>query len=156
VEEEGMPLLTKVAIAFGALFFAACFQSCTDLVYRVKGKTANGVVSKVTESGGRRGPTYAVHYSFTNENRTEKKRVNGNDPISEGEIADFYEGQQIPVEYYGDEMYQSRLAGRTAWWAPWFLAGSLAGLIATVITLSITSGPPKKTPPKKAPLKNHR
>src|SRR5688572_4578852 len=101
MEDEGTSWLTKVAVTFGILFFAACFQSCSDLVYRIKGKHANGIVTKVVESSGRRRTTYAVYYSFTNENRTEKKRVNGNDPISESELGEFYEGKEVPVEYYG-------------------------------------------------------
>ena len=153
MEDEGTSWLTKVAVAFGILFFAACFQSCSDLVYRIKGKQANGVVTKVVESSGRRRTTYAVYYSFTNENRTEKKRVNGNDPISESELGEFYEGKEVPVEYYGDEMFQSRIAGRTSWWAPLFLIGSCVGLIGTVVVLSITSRPKKKSPPPKKPMR---
>ena len=151
MEEEGTPLLTKVAIGFGVLFFAACFQSCTDLIYRMKGKSTTGTVTKIVETGRRRGTTYAVYYSFTNENRTQKKRVNGSNPISHTELSDFHEGQQVPVEYYGAEVYQSRLAGRSTWWAPLFLIGSCFGLIATAVILTFTSGPPKKPPPKNRP-----
>ena len=152
MDDEGIPLLTKVAALFGVLFFGACFQSCSDLQYRLYGKQTTGIVAKVTESHGRRSTNYEVYYDFTNLNRQAKKRVRGSDRISTSEVGDYFEGREVPVQYYGDEMFQSRIAGRNSWWAPLFLVFSFVGLVGTVIVLSISSRPKKKVVAKK-PLK---
>jgi hypothetical protein len=156
MDEVENPMLVKVAVAFGCLFFAACIQSCTDLQYRARGQKGTGTVSKIVEQRGKYGTvSYEVYYNFANLNRQGRKSVRGTDFVSAAEVGSYFEGQQVPVEYYGDEMFQSRIAGRSSRWAPWFLLGSFLGLVGTVVGLTIAARL-KKAPTRKPALKPAR
>lgn len=127
---------------FGIVFAVFCvswFKSCQELKYMTVAKTCRTHVSSITRSTGRYGKHlgYKIHYNFINENTD--KNVTGYTQTGRDGIDRYAEGQEVSVEYYGDEIFTSRIqgTGSVVWPAIFFIM--LAALVVGVIWLFIPS-----------------
>ena len=119
------------------LFFLACFRSCEEIRYRIGGKTATAQVTQISQRIDRgQFVGFDVSYKFLNENV--HKYLTGVHPIPIDALGKFSEGQDLQIEYIGDDStFSTRLKGETHMFWVWTLLGSVAVVIVggTVLTL---------------------
>jgi hypothetical protein len=129
------PYLVKFGILVGMLFFISGFKSCTDLQYRLRGKTTNGNVSKIADNTSR-GRVVNSHVSYGFQNENSKKQVSHYTAVSLDDADKYTIGQIVPIEYFGDEGYDSRIVGSGSPLWTWFFLGSIASAVVVAGVLS--------------------
>jgi hypothetical protein len=101
----------RLGILMFSMFCVACFKSCEEIQYRVKGKETSTTIKSIDDAyhgrGGHDG--YTVRYLFHNENTG--RTVKGYTDIGPGERDRYEVGQQIEIEYIGGDVHTSRIRG---------------------------------------------
>jgi hypothetical protein len=126
----------KIAMWLSIPFFVSLCKSCDDIKYHCSGKTARGVVSKIAEHHSRAGlEGYDVWYDFPNANT--KRNVAGVTLVGVNEVAQYFIGQPLEVEYAGDELVTCRIKGTGGWFWQAFFVVSLLALVVVVVVLTL-------------------
>ena len=139
--EDG--IASRVVFGLFILAILSLFKSCEQMKFSTSGKEATVEISHLTETRNRRmGPTgYQVWFNFVNENTG--KQQSGNIQIGLDESFDFQPGQQIQIEYIGEDVTSltTRLkgSGSTIWLVLGFISivvilGGLAWMIYALVT----------------------
>jgi hypothetical protein len=121
-------------------------MSCQELRYSWSGKETTGVVTKIDVERGRYGNQtgYRVWYNFKNDNTN--RQVDGYSVVDTEEREGYAVGHEVQVEYCGDEVFTSRLAGeRNTFWLFVFF-GSFAAMIGIGVYMTLKDRQPKKKP----------
>jgi hypothetical protein len=148
-KEESISPGTKLAMLAGALFMVACFKSCEDLCYRWSGKQTTATVSNIAEQHSRGGTTgYNIWYAFQNENT--RKNVKGSTLVGAGEVHQYSVGQQVDIEYYGGDMFTSRIKGSGSVFWPIFFWATLAASIVGIVVMTVRANREQRKPPRKS------
>ncbi len=133
--ESEHPRLIKACVAVGCLFLVSAFKSCTDLQYRLVGKTTTGNVTKIAENQ-HRGEVVDLHVTYGFKNENSHKHVTFYSAVDLEDGDKYQVGQSVPIEYFGDEGYDSRIVGTgSPFWTRFFL-GSIAAAVVVGIVLS--------------------
>ena len=131
--ESEHPRLIKLCVLVGCLFLISAFKSCTDLQYRLVGKTTTGTVTKIAENQSRgQVVDWHVTYGFNNENS--HKRVTSYSAVDLEDYDKYQVGQSVPIEYFGDEGYDSRIVGTgSPFWTRFFLGSIVAAVVVAIV-----------------------
>jgi hypothetical protein len=120
----------------GGLFFVACFESCEEVRYRWSGReTEARVCQLVDETSYGRTTGCRVRYDFLNDNMG--KQVTGFSIVSVEEGERYFVGQVIPIQYFGKELFSSRIKGQTnsVWIALLVISTVLMVSVTVVLTI---------------------
>jgi hypothetical protein len=123
-----------------ALFCVACFKSCEDIRYQSSGKTTTARVSSISEHRSRGALTgYDVRYNFVNENT--KRAVTGCTLVGSDESAKYTVGQELTIQYFGDDVFTSRIEGTGSHVWLILLVGTTVVTVAMMVILTLRVRP---------------
>lgn len=130
-------------IGFVFLFFLfAWFKSCQELEYFNDGQLAEAEISgyaEVIDGNGMHAGT-AILFKFFHQGLG--REVEGNEELSDDEAYAYEVGQTIAIEYVGDKIFSTRLAGSGSFFWP---GVAILGLTLIVGYLAkVLFGPPKR------------
>lgn len=133
MEQESISAGAKVALIFGLLFIVSAFKAWSDMRFLVSGKEATARVATITEQRSKGRLTgYNVSYDFMNENLG--KNVKGISLVDIDERDAFTPGQSLDIEYYGSDLFQSRIKGRSNWiWTTLFVVSTVVFIVGMVV-----------------------
>jgi hypothetical protein len=148
MEQESLSAGTKVAIVVGLLFLVSAFKAWEDVRFRMSGKDTTARVATITEQRNKgRLVGYNVSYDFRNENS--QKNVKGISLVDVDERDNFVPGQPLEIEYYGSDLFRSRLKGRSNWvWTALFVS-SFVAFVAGMVIMTIQANR-AETKPRRA------
>lgn len=126
----------KFAIALSIPFFVSFFKSCDDLGYRMSGKTTTASIAAIVREPS--SPNYQVHYSFINPNTNQE--AYGCTVVGSDEVHAYSVGQNVPIEYRGDDVVLTRIQGAGGWFWQTFFVVSLIAFVVFTVVMTIRSG----------------
>ena len=129
----------KIAMVLAIPFFVSFFKSCDDLGYRMSGKTATALITQIVQSSSRGGDDrYQIFYTFTNANT--QKSANGFTVVGADEVQAYAVGQNVTIDYRGDDVVLTRIQGTGGWFWQAFFVVSLVGFTIFTVVMTIRSG----------------
>jgi hypothetical protein len=133
-QEAGLARFKFAAFSL-LLFVVAGFKSCEEIRYAVGSARTTATVTDHREERGRRGRPIGVRisYGFLKDG----KRVTGHTIVGEDEVEGYGKGREIEVDYFGGEIFSSRIAGTGSLFWPAVLLVGIAALGGSVAALWI-------------------
>lgn len=137
-DDEGMSGSMKSLIILGVLICIAGFKAWEDFRFATAGRQGTGTISKITEAQ-RRGRTIGYNLYFDFNNEITNKWSHSDILVDVADVDRYAAGQEIAIDYYGEQFPNTRLHGTSNRLWVYFFFGSVSLLIGVIAYLSIKS-----------------